>query len=174
MNTGWNYCPQCGAGVTTRHAEGRERRYCPDCERLFYRNPKPCAGVFVVEGPQVLFVQRTEPPGVGTWSLPAGYLEGDEPPRRAAVRELAEETGVETTYETIGLIDTVFVEHPDGRHILVVVYAVERAETTGNPIAGSDADAARFWTLEELRQEDETIEPGYEPIIQRITREQDY
>jgi len=160
--------------LATRHAEGRDRRYCPDYERLFYRNPNPCAGVSVVEGPQVLLVRHTEPPGAGTWSLPAGYLEDDEPPRRAATRELAEETGVETTRETIEPVETVFVEHPDAKHILVVVYAVERAEMTGSPIAGSDADAARFWTLGEFHQEGETIEPEYEPIIQQVTRERDY
>lgn len=167
MSNTWTYCPHCGTSLTTRHIEDRSRRYCPDCDRLLYRNPNPCAGVLVVEKSRVLLVQRTEPPGVGTWSVPAGYLEWDEPPRAAAVRELAEETGLETAIGDICLLDTVFVEHPDGRYVLVVIYAVPRLKTSGTPTAGSDAGAARFWAIEELYQANESVEPGYESIIRQ-------
>ena len=159
------YCPFCAAPVTTQRVEDRDRRYCPDCDRVLYRNPNPCAGVLVVEGSGVLLIQRTEPPGVGTWSVPAGYLEWDEPPQAAAVRELAEETGLETASEDICLLDTMFVEHPDSRYVLVMIYAVPREKTSGTLTAGSDAGATRFWNIEELHQADESVEPGYESII---------
>ena len=168
MSAAWIYCPHCGTSLTTRYAEGRSRRYCPDCDRLLYRNPKPCAGVFVVEGKRVLLVRRTEPPDVGSWSIPAGYLEWNEPPRKAAVRELAEETGLETSSQTIQLLDTEFVEHPDGTCVLVVIYVVSRTKTTGEPTAGSDADEARFWTVGELEQKGESIETGHESTIRQV------
>ena len=168
MTVEGRYCSYCGTTLSTRHIEGRERRYCSKCDRTFYRNPKPCAGIFVVEGKRVLLVRRTEPPDVGHWSIPAGYLEHDEPPRKAAVRELAEETSVEMLQEDIQLFDTRFVEHPDGTYVLVVIYAVSRARTSGQPTAGSDADEARFWTIKELRQKEESIEAGYESVIQQV------
>ena len=78
-----------------KQVEERTRRYCQQCEQPIYQNPKPCAGVLVVDEREcVLLVKRTEPPAPGAWSIPAGYLEADEPPRQAAVRELYEETNV--------------------------------------------------------------------------------
>ena len=79
--------------------------------------------------------------------MPAGYLEWDEPPQAAAVRELAEETGLETVSENICLLDTVFVEHLDGRYVFVMIYAVPWEKTSGTLTAGSDAGATRFGTL---------------------------
>jgi ADP-ribose pyrophosphatase YjhB (NUDIX family) len=132
-----------------------------------YRNPKPCAGVLVGETNRLLLVKRTEPPGVGSWSVPAGYLECDESPEAAAVRELREETGLQVSEEAIDLFDTVLVRHPEGQSVLVLVYVTPRERTTGDPVAGDDAGAAQFWPLTELREGSERIEPGYEACFDR-------
>ncbi|WP_232664264.1 NUDIX domain-containing protein [Pseudonocardia sp. TRM90224] len=50
---------------------------------------------WVTRGDAVLFVRRD--PAVflgGRWELPGGTIEPGEPPERAAVREIAEETGL--------------------------------------------------------------------------------
>jgi ADP-ribose pyrophosphatase YjhB (NUDIX family) len=133
-----------------------------------YRNPKPCAGVVVVDEGSILLVERTEPPAAGAWSLPAGYLEADEPPRRAATRELREETELRVAPDAIDLVDTVFRPHPDGDFVLVVVYVVEREATDGDPSPGSDAASARFWRLDELSAAGESLEPGYRALFERI------
>jgi ADP-ribose pyrophosphatase YjhB (NUDIX family) len=161
MNTN-SYCPQCGEALEVRHVEGRSRDYCAECGCILYRNPKPCAGVIVVDGPEVLLVKRTEPPAVGSWSLPAGFLEADEPPATAAVRELTEETSLSVAEEDVKLHETSFVERSADEFVLVVIYVAPRSATTGHPAAGSDAAEARFWNLDELRaHSDESIEPGY-------------
>lgn len=49
------------------------------------------------DGPQVLVVHRVR---YGDWSLPKGKLDPGEEHAHAAVREVAEETGVETTVGT--------------------------------------------------------------------------
>jgi len=88
--------------LTDKQVEDRTRRYCQQYEQPIYRNPKPCAGVLVVDEREcVLLVKRTEPPAPGTWSIPAGYLEADEPPRQAAVRELYVEANVPYTKTTL-------------------------------------------------------------------------
>lgn len=169
MNGGnLEYCPACGSELTSEFVEGRSRRFCRACEEPVYRNPKPCAGVLVVsKRDQLLLVERTEPPAPGTWSVPAGYLEADEPPRAAAVRELEEETGVAADPDGIELFDTAFVRHPDGRYVLVVIYLMPASETEGTVAPGYDAADARFWDLEVLASSDEEeVEAGYRDIFE--------
>lgn len=161
-----SYCSQCGAELTTVHREGRLRQYCSTCDWVHSRNPKPCAGVLVVDEDELLLVKRTAPPEVGSWSLPAGYLEVDKPPADGAVRELEEKTGVQTAADKLTLHDTAFVEHPDGRYVLVLVYVVPRGDTSGAPVADSDA-SAQFWNLDVLvRDSKERIESGYQELFQ--------
>lgn len=161
------HCPFCGQSLVTRHVERRNRRYCTYCNRIIYQNPRPCAGVLVLRDNDVLLVKRTEPPDRGARSLPAGYLEHDEPPELAAIRELHEETSVKTSSDSLSLIDTVFVER-SADNVLVLVYATSHCNTTGSPIAGSDAAAAQFWDIEELfTSESERLESGYGKVIQQ-------
>lgn len=163
------YCSICGTEVTTIRTENRTRNYCPKCDRIQYRNPKPCAGVCVVDGTNLLLIKRTTPPDVGAWSLPAGYLEVDEPPKQAAIRELFEETSVQTDPDAVNFYDSVMREHPDGQHILVLIYTVPRSDTSGTPQPGSDAAAARFWNVDALiENEDIHIETGYQEIYREV------
>ena len=167
-----NYCPICGTELIDKQVEDRTRRYCQQCEQPIYQNPKPCAGVLVVDEYEcVLLVRRTEPPALGAWSIPAGYLEADEPPRQAAVRELYEETNVAASKEDITLFETAFVRHPDGQYVLVVIYVVPRWATTGTVVSGSDAGDAQFWSLPELKSDSRDIEPGYKRIFTAAVKE---
>jgi len=162
-----NFCATCGSALDTRRTEGRQRHYCPNCDRPIYRNPKPCAGVLVVDSGSVLLIQRTNPPAVGSWSLPAGFLEFDEPPRQAAARELHEETNLTVAPDSLSLAGTTFIQHSDGQFVLVVVYAVSHAQTDGEVNAGSDAADARFWEYESLTP-DAPLEPGYRTLCRQV------
>lgn len=54
-----------------------------------------CAGAIVHDrAGRLLLVQRANPPGRGLWSLPGGRVEIGESDESAAVREVAEETGL--------------------------------------------------------------------------------
>ncbi|MFB6250944.1 MAG: NUDIX domain-containing protein [Halobellus sp.] len=163
------HCRSCGAPLRTVRLEGRDRDYCDACEEPVYWNPKPAAGIVVVDGDSVLLIRRTNPP-VGMWSLPAGFLDVDEPPRDAAVREPAEEAGLSVPSTAPTLFDTSFVTSEEASSVLIVVYAVDRAETSGDPAAGSDADATDFFTDEQLVECD-AIEPGYRELFRRAIRE---
>lgn len=161
------YCSHCGTELTTKQIEGRERAYCTNCEQPVYQNAKPCAGTIVVDESAVLLVKRTNPPAVGSWSLPAGFLEVDETPEDAAARELAEETGVSVSTDELRLFETNLVAHADGNHVLVIIYRTTRQQTTGPVVAGSDAADAQFWNVDELLACGESIEFGYESILRR-------
>lgn len=162
-----NFCTTCGAALDTRQIEGRQRQYCRDCDQPIYRNPKPCAGVLVVDSESVLLIQRTNPPAVGSWSVPAGFLEFDEPPRQAAARELHEETNLSVAPDSLSLAGTTFLEYTPGQFVLVVVYAVSREQTDSEVEAGSDAGNARFWEYESLTS-DAPLEPGYRTLCRQV------
>lgn len=52
-------------------------------------------GVFVCRGGRFLMARRRGAHGAGTWSVPGGHLEFGESFEDTAVREVAEETGVQ-------------------------------------------------------------------------------
>jgi ADP-ribose pyrophosphatase YjhB (NUDIX family) len=144
-----DYCPACGTATERRENKERERRFCPTCEQFVWRNPVPVGTVVVHSGDGALFVRRSVPPDEGQWDLPGGFLETDEPPAYGAARELEEETGVRADPADVRLCG-VGHERRGDRYLLPVVYAVARAETAGDPVAGSDADAVRVARPDDL------------------------
>lgn len=160
-----DYCPDCGTALESRRHEGRERRYCPNCERFVFRNAAPCGGVVVVDGDSVLLVEREVPPGAGQWTVPGGHLEADEPPADGAARELAEESGVVADPDDLRLVDARLLAPFRGKHVISIGYAVPRAATTGDPTAGSDAAAAEFVPAEAVRREDRPLRPHVRPMV---------
>ena len=94
---GYRYCPRCGQEMDRKRLDGRDRLVCPSpsCMFIFYHNPIPAAGVMVVKDDKILLVKRAHPPRIGWWCIPAGFMEWNENPAQTAVRELAEETGLE-------------------------------------------------------------------------------
>jgi ADP-ribose pyrophosphatase YjhB (NUDIX family) len=139
-----NYCPTCGTAVTTRAFDGRDRAFCPDCDRYVFRNAAPASNVAVVDGERVLLVERGVPPGVGDWTIPGGHLEHDEGPRTGGVRELHEETGLRADPDDLRLLDVQLLPPFREKRVLSICYAVAATDCTGEVAAGTDAVDARF------------------------------
>lgn len=75
----------------------------------------------IVNLTSVILVNRTAPPNVG-WSLPGGRVALDEEFEAAAIRELAEETGVTVAATSSKLLDEHTDFHsPDGEAISINV-----------------------------------------------------
>ncbi|MFO7243545.1 MAG: NUDIX hydrolase, partial [Actinomycetes bacterium] len=73
------------------------------------------------------------------WCLPKGHLEGDETPEQAAVREIAEETGIHgAVQEPLGVIDYWFTG--DDRRIHKVVHHFLLEATGGEITTANDPD----------------------------------
>ncbi|WP_181687377.1 NUDIX domain-containing protein [Halorhabdus salina] len=160
------YCPHCGTMLEERRREGRSRRFCPDCEWVVYRNPDPAAGVLVVreDPPSVLLVKRSSAPAAGRWSLPAGYLEWDEPAPDAGIRELHEETTLSVAPADASLLSTRLRPGAHGGYTLVVIYVASAEDVDGTPSAGSDAAAVRYFEPAEL--DAAALEPEYRPVFE--------
>jgi 8-oxo-dGTP diphosphatase len=121
------------------------RPYC-------YDDPRPAVTVdlvlFAVSGDElrVLLFRRKHHPFAGSWALPGGFLEMDEPIEEAARRELREETG----YEASGPVDFIGAfgdpgRDPRGRTISLAHASVIR----GMPpeVAGGDDAAEAAWRI---------------------------
>jgi ADP-ribose pyrophosphatase YjhB (NUDIX family) len=141
-----NYCPHCGHALEDREAFGRVRRSCPACDTVVFREHKVAAGVLVVHEGQVLLVRRRMNPRQGMWTFPAGFVDFDEDPAEAAVRECREETGLEV--EVTGLLELIAGrEHARGADI-VIVYCARLVG--GEPRAADDVDRVAFFAPDEL------------------------
>lgn len=92
------YCPYCAAPLQEQMAYGRLRLVCPGCGYVHFRSLKVGVSVLVEQDGRVLLVRRAVEPGLGQWSLPSGFIEWDESPEDAALREVTEETGLELAH----------------------------------------------------------------------------
>ena len=119
-----------------------------------YEYPRPAVTTDVAvlrldELPEILLIQRLDPPFKDSWALPGGFMEIEETLEEAARRELKEETGIRAgelirfdTYDRPG-------RDPRGRTITQVFVMIWKADM-GNPNAGSDAARLQWFGLNEL------------------------
>ncbi|MCI5112711.1 MAG: NUDIX hydrolase [Marivita sp.] len=115
--------------------------------------PIPAAIAVVVRDTQVLLVRRANPPDAGLWGFPGGRIDPGEPLFDAAIRELAEETGVSA--DPLRVITALDAFDHDGtgtlrRHFILV--AVLCRWTAGDPIAADDALEARWIEITALKE----------------------
>lgn len=97
---------------------------------------------------ELLLIQRAFEPFKGNWALPGGFVDMDETTYEAAVRELAEETGIQCkelkqlyTFSELG-------RDPRGKTVSVVYYAFMNANIEAN--AGDDAAEANWFSINNL------------------------
>jgi 8-oxo-dGTP diphosphatase len=104
----------------------------------------------------VLLVQRKGHPHRGEWALPGGFVEAAEDLDDAARRELVEETGVllasGENEVALGYLEQLRSYGGPDRdpRMRIVSVAYVGFTATGEIVAGSDADDARFWAVDDL------------------------
>ena len=113
-----------------------------------YDYPRPAVTVDIVVCTgglsNVLLIQRKHAPFGGCWALPGGFIEMEETLEAAALRELAEETGVsDVSLTEIGVFGEPFRD-PRGR-VITVAYAAVLEEPVRHINAGSDASATAWF-----------------------------
>lgn len=129
-------------------AFGQDRAICPACGWIHFADPKVAAAVLVEHGGKVLLVQRANEPFRGLWTLPAGFVNADEDPARAAERECAEETGL--AVQVTGILEIRYGrEHPRGADF-VIFYRGQAAAPGETLRPDDDAQDARWFSRSEL------------------------
>jgi ADP-ribose pyrophosphatase YjhB (NUDIX family) len=144
--TGLHYCLKCGTRLTLQMFEGRMREVCAACGWVNYEQIKLSAGALVEREGRVLLVQRAYDPWYGCWHFPSGYVEVDEVPKRAAEREVREETGLNITCG--GLVNAyLYQDDPRGNGVILVYRA---KSVMGEPGSSPETLASRFFSVEEV------------------------
>lgn len=90
-----NFCPQCASPLVPGVASGRERLICSKpCGYIFYDNPLPVVGAIVeYDDDTVVLTQNIGWPA--EWfGIVTGFLEKEEEPAEAILREIQEELGL--------------------------------------------------------------------------------
>jgi mutator protein MutT len=114
------------------------------------RPPIAAAIAVVLRGERLLLVRRSHKPDAGRWGFPGGKIEAGETVIAAALRELAEETGI--TAEPVEVLTAVDVIRRDGAvlHHYVLI-AVLCRWSGGDGEAASDAEEIGWFDLATLR-----------------------
>jgi ADP-ribose pyrophosphatase YjhB (NUDIX family) len=137
--------------LSSKEDGGRERPACPSCDYIHYGDFSiGCSGVVIRDG-KALLVQRGWQPFAGSWQVPGGYAEHDEPLSLAVEREVLEEAGIEAKVR-----DVIAFRHSIGGGIggpTTNIYVMFRLDPLGNQEPKFDGDEianAGFFTLEEM------------------------
>ena len=100
-----NYCPQCANPLISGVTGGRDRLVCANsCGYVYWNNPLPVVGAIVeYDNDTVVLIQNKGWPA--EWfGLVTGFLEKDEEPAEAVLRELKEELGLDgEVVEQVGI-----------------------------------------------------------------------
>ncbi len=139
------YCTTCGSRTVTRLVARQSLSVCPGCDRIFFRNPKVVVTALIEDQGRVLLVLRDIEPGRGLWGLPGGFVDWDEHPEVAMVRECREEVLV--TVEPIELLAIQHVVHED-EGIVVLPYRARLA--AGHPAAGDEVQEVGWFHPDRL------------------------
>jgi 8-oxo-dGTP diphosphatase len=113
---------------------------------MHFADPKVAAGILVEMEGKVLLVKRVNEPFKGLWTLPAGFVDADEDPARAAERECLEETGL--SVQATGILDIRWGREHERGADFVIFY---QGQVTGGALqAGDDADEAAWFERDHL------------------------
>ncbi len=121
------------------------------------------------DGSRVLLMRRLKG-GRRYTVLPGGGIEAGETPAQAAVRELAEETGLDATVTG----DLATVVHDDRRAHYLLLTALPGEPTLGGPEALAQSEDNRYWPswvpIAELADEPLVPEEAREIVLRAFAR----
>ena len=143
----YQYCPICGRALELGTIDGKERKFCTNCDFIDYKNPLPVAVAIAVKGKKILLIKRGIAPRKGAWGPPSGFIEVGETPEEACLRELKEETGVSGQVVRLLGVSRLGDKEVYG-DMLMVRYLVKAGDEEITP--GDEVEDAGFFDMAEL------------------------
>lgn len=107
------------------------RDVCPVAQKAINTSlPRCVVGATLLRetenGPQVLLVRAARGMTTGMWNIPGGFVEFNEHPEEALVREAREELGIECRpLRLIGIYSELFAKPGDAHHLFGFMYLAE-------------------------------------------------
>lgn len=141
----FKFCPKCGNDLERKKISGHIRHVCPKCNFVFYQNPKPTVGVFIIENKRVLLAKRGITPYKGWWDSIGGFMEQGESPQETAIRETKEETGLDIKLTEI--LGTANDRYQD-QHIVSIAFLAKIIK--GKPAPSDDVAQLKWFPLGKL------------------------
>ena len=143
----FRFCPNCGTELDV--AANDSGAHCPNCDKTWYHNAAPTAGVVIVRDGKALITKRARDPEKGRYDIPGGFLDPDEDPITGLLREVVEELGmnIEVTYDDL-IQATPHRYGNDGDWTLAIGFIARTS--SGEPVPADDVAEARWVSLDEL------------------------
>jgi ADP-ribose pyrophosphatase YjhB (NUDIX family) len=133
----YNFCSNCGTPLDA----SSDPPHCNKCGITYYRNAKPCASVLPVKNGKVLLSRRGRDPFKGAYDIIGGFMDVNELPEAAALREAKEETNLDMKIVALlGIYTDQYGE--DGDYTLNLHYI---AEIIGGDMQAQDDVADLEW-----------------------------
>lgn len=114
---------------------------------MTYQSPKITVDGVLFKDNSILLIQRKNPPFQGMWALPGGFVEYGETTENAVIREVNEETGLDTQIFTLLGVYSNPQRDPRG-HSISIVYILTKIK--GDVLGSDDALQAAFHSLDSL------------------------
>ncbi len=138
------YCPQCGNKLEPMPIDGVERRACVfrECGFVHWDNPVPVVAALTEYQGKILLARNARWPA-GLFSLVTGYLERNETPKEAVVREVKEELGLDGE-----VLDFIGCYSFKKKNQVILAHWVQ---ATGELKIGTELSEVKLLSQEELR-----------------------
>jgi ADP-ribose pyrophosphatase YjhB (NUDIX family) len=159
-----HFCINCGAALVPRVIDGRELEACPNDSFVLWRDPKVATAVVVEVDGGVVLGRRSIEPGYGLWCLPGGFVNDDEDPADAAVRECLEEISAQV--ELTGLLGVYHIAKTGAPSMVGISYRGRLADGA-RLAAGAEMLEVGVFQLDSLPQ---LAFPSHERVLAEYLR----
>lgn len=124
-------------------------------QRRYSEFPLPSVSALVISKNGILLIKRNKEPNKGLWSIPGGVVEIGETQKDAIIREIAEETGIQSEIIDFFNTDDIMLQDSEGK--IEYQYMINRyfvRASTINTKPGLDEVDAAWFNLDNLPTED--------------------
>lgn len=114
---------------------------------MSFKSPKITVDGIIIRDNKILLIKRKNEPFKDKWALPGGFVEYNETVEDAVIREIFEETGLQTEIAKLVGVYSDPKRDPRG-HTITIAYLLKIKK--GDMKSGDDASDVNFFSLNQL------------------------